>query len=716
VIEVDNAKTKDGRIVVRAILLPHSHWDREWYEPFAVFRDKLVVMLDGVLDGLANEPGFTHFHLDGQAIMLDDYLAVRPEREAEVRALVESGRLSVGPLYTLTDEFLVSGESIYRNLEWGMERARRWGAPSPIDGPWAGYMPDQFGHIGQFPQILQAFGIKHAVILRGVSASIGTSVFRWRAPNGSEVLTEYLIHGYYPGADIDDAATVEGRANELRAAIDLVASVSPRSTVLLPVGADHWAPVPGMFERAIESSALVDAEVEVSSLARFLSVAETPPDLTVWQGELRAASTWILLPNTVATRAHQKRRRGVLETRLERYAEPLAALVPGFEWPADSLERAWDLMLQNAGHDSAYGAGGDATARDVDARYDAVQQIVDPIISDAMARLAGQSELAGLLRFNPSPFRRHGVEGLSWTVDLPGDAARFDPQPVELEVSGTSLVLSNGASIRFTDEDDEGDLFTFSPAGVVLEPTVTSVGTVARVVFADVTIEVAATTAEGEDHVRLHLRIDNKKENHRLRMRVKLPDAPTGSVALAPFEVVDRELVGEGYESEVGSVTWPASGAVLAAGTALLGEGVFEYEVDGDELAVTLLRAVGEIAKPTVPTRPIWAGPSIEAPEGQCLGVSEVALGVRVECPVNELVATWEAFALPLLSVYAPGGGALSPDSLAHIEGPQVSSVRRVGPDTTVRVWNDDPTSPRVARVNGAEVHLGPAEIRQLTL
>ena len=83
--------------MVRVVLLPHSHWDREWYEPFAVFRDKLVVMLDGVLDGLANESGFNHFHLDGQAIMLDVYIAVRPERQAEVRALVESGRLSVGP-------------------------------------------------------------------------------------------------------------------------------------------------------------------------------------------------------------------------------------------------------------------------------------------------------------------------------------------------------------------------------------------------------------------------------------------------------------------------------------------------------------------------------------------------------------------------------------------------------------------------------------------
>ena len=106
----------------------------------------------------------------------------------------------------------------------------------------------------------------------------------------------------------------------------------------------------------------------------------------------------------------------------------------------------------------------------------------------------------------------------------------------------------------------------------------------------------------------------------------------------------------------------------------------------------------------------------MEAPEGQCLGVSEVALGVRVNCRVSDLVASWEAFALPLLSVHAPGGGTLAPGSLVEIEGAHLSSVRRVGPDTTVRLWNEDPTSPRDARVNGTVVHLGPAEIRQISL
>jgi hypothetical protein len=345
-----------------------------------------------------------------------------------------------------------------------------------------------------------------------------------------------------------------------------------------------------------------------------------------------------------------------------------------------------------------------------------VQQIIDPIITRGMQTLAKRSSIEGVLRFNPSPFRRQGVDGLSWSVDRPEDVARFEPRPVELSVSGHTITLPNGVAIRFTDEDDEGDLFTFSPAGEARSPAVKSDGATTRVTFLGVEIDVSASLADGEEHVRLHLRIENHRENHRLRLRVKLPSAPVGSAALAPFEIVHRELVGEGYESEVGSVTWPASGAVLAAGTALLGEGVFEYEVDGAELAVTLLRSAGQIAKPSVATRPIWAGPSIDAPEGQCLGVSEVEFGVRADCAVDELVPAWETFALPLLSVPTPGTGDSMPGTLASIEGAQLSSVRLIDGRTTVRVWNDDVTHSRLASIDGTEVTLGAAEIRQIAL
>ena len=149
--------------------------------------------------------------------MIEDYLVMRPERFEQVAEYVRTGRLSIGPFYTLTDEFLVSGESIIRNLEKGLAQAATFGVHTPVDGPWAGYMPDQFGHIGQFPQILQMFDIDRAVILRGAPASLDRSTFMWRSPDGSEVLTEYLIHGYFVGADIanicNEAAIHAARAS-----------------------------------------------------------------------------------------------------------------------------------------------------------------------------------------------------------------------------------------------------------------------------------------------------------------------------------------------------------------------------------------------------------------------------------------------------------------------------------------------------------------------
>ncbi len=123
---------------VQVVLVPHSHWDREWYEPFACFRLKLVSMIDLVLE-LLDEPGqLAHFHLYGQTVMVDDYLDLRPENRGVVEEHIRCGRLSFGPFYTLTDEFLVSGEGIIRNLEKGLDQAAALGLVQPVGGPWAG--------------------------------------------------------------------------------------------------------------------------------------------------------------------------------------------------------------------------------------------------------------------------------------------------------------------------------------------------------------------------------------------------------------------------------------------------------------------------------------------------------------------------------------------------------------------------------------------------
>ena len=225
---------------MKAMIVAHTHWDREWYEPFAVFQQRLVKLFDGLLELLPREPAFRHFHLDGQSAMIDDYLALRPEREPELRELFRTGRLSIGPWFTQMDEFLTSGESMIRNLEWGLARARSLGIEQPVGGPWAGYLPDQFGHIGQMPQLLRRAGIDRAVLWRGVPSAIDRATFTWRSPDGSDVLAEYYAYGYGLGERISEHLdSARSLAGEIQRVVGLAAPLADRETVIIPVGGDH---------------------------------------------------------------------------------------------------------------------------------------------------------------------------------------------------------------------------------------------------------------------------------------------------------------------------------------------------------------------------------------------------------------------------------------------------------------------------------------------
>src|SRR6185312_10099975 len=121
----------------------HTHWDREWYEPFQRFRMRLVELVDHVLELAESDPTFA-FTFDGQMAAIDDYLEIRPEAADRVRELVGRGQLAIGPWLILSDEFLCSGESLVRNLELGWRRAEHLGGVMAV-----GYLPDQFGHVAQ---------------------------------------------------------------------------------------------------------------------------------------------------------------------------------------------------------------------------------------------------------------------------------------------------------------------------------------------------------------------------------------------------------------------------------------------------------------------------------------------------------------------------------------------------------------------------------------
>ena len=207
----------------RIVIVPHTHWDREWYKSYQDFRLALVELIDNLLPLLEQDASYPHFMLDGQMAVVDDYLEVRPEAEERLRALAAAGRLSMGPWYILMDEFLASGETIVRNLQMGIERGAAFGGVMDV-----GYLPDMFGHIAQMPQILRLAGFDDAVVWRGVPSQVTRNAFVWEAPDGSAVRTEYLPVGYSNGAALpDDAkALVRRTADHLNEVGDLVTATS----------------------------------------------------------------------------------------------------------------------------------------------------------------------------------------------------------------------------------------------------------------------------------------------------------------------------------------------------------------------------------------------------------------------------------------------------------------------------------------------------------
>src|SRR5258708_6303193 len=159
---------------VQVGIVPHTHWDREWYAPFQVYRVELVHLVDELLELLESDAHYRRFLLDGQTVVLDDYLEVRPGAEAAIAKLVGDGRLQIGPWSVLMDEFMVSGETIVRDLQHGLARADELGRAMEV-----GYLPDMFGHIAQMPQLLRLAGLEHAVVWRGVPAAIDRTAFWW---------------------------------------------------------------------------------------------------------------------------------------------------------------------------------------------------------------------------------------------------------------------------------------------------------------------------------------------------------------------------------------------------------------------------------------------------------------------------------------------------------------------------------------------------------
>src|SRR4051794_9381910 len=364
-------------------IVPHTHWDREWYSPFQTFRVRLVRLLDDLLPLLERDLSYARFLLDGQTAVLDDYLEVRPEAAAALGRLAASQRLSIGPWMILMDEFMVSGETIVRDLQMGIHRATEFGGPMEV-----GYLPDMFGHVAQMPQILSAAGLDHAVVWRGVPSEVTQGAFWWDAPDGSRVRAEYLYGSYSNGRDLpDDAKQLIARARQYEAEIG--DARIPGSGLLLMNGTDHQMPQPWLGRIVAEANAVQDDyRFVVTSLPEYL--ADQPSEgLRTWTGELRSGARANVLMGVASNRVDIHQACAAAERAVERRAEPLAALLlPAVQYPGRLLDIAWRLLVLNSAHDSSCACSADEVVDAVMVRYEEARQVGDGLARDAVEHLA----------------------------------------------------------------------------------------------------------------------------------------------------------------------------------------------------------------------------------------------------------------------------------------------------------------------------------------
>jgi mannosylglycerate hydrolase len=395
----------------RVNIVPHTHWDREWYKPYPLFRMQLVELLDGLLPELEADSGYAHFQLDGQMAVVDDYLEVRPAERERLVGLNRSGRLSMGPWYTLPDEFLVSGETLVRDLRLGLRRAADFGGAMQV-----GYLPDMFGHVAQMPQILAGFGFGDAVVWRGVPLAVQAPAFWWEAPDGTTVRAEFLSDGYSNGARLPDhGKDLVDQVDEFRAAQGPLVG----DPVLWMNGTDHQLPQARLGRVVAEAAEAQDRyELVVTSLAEHLAGA--PRDgLPTWKGEMRSGARANLLMGVASCRIDVKQAAARAERWLERVAEPLAACwLPAEGWPGAFLDLAWQDVVRNAAHDSICGCSADEVNDAVLHRYAESTRVAEAIADRALVRVLATSGQDAVVA-NPTARPRSGMV----SAIVPGDVA-----------------------------------------------------------------------------------------------------------------------------------------------------------------------------------------------------------------------------------------------------------------------------------------------------
>ncbi len=419
-------------------VISNTHWDREWRFCFEETRLRLLEVLDKTIELFDKDPNFKHYHFDSQTLGLDDYLEIRPEKRKAIEKLVRSGKLLVGPWYSLPDEFSVLGESLARNLFMGHKVANSLGKVMKV-----GYNPFSFcGQVSQIAQLYNGFDIDTIIFYRGIGGEGNGKDFYLEAPDGSRVLNIRLTNRtrmnflIFVGAPLyfgklpDDSGKYhvneKGRISricndELEARDftmitedyvwredllkerfeDLFERMKVPATTKHLIGMDGYdSSAPSQFTSKIIRLAREKLGYKIihDSLPNTVAaIKKAVPRLPVIRKEMRFKGNTPI--GAITARYYLKQQNRESEFNLVKLSEPLCILAnkkTGHEYPSASFDMAWKALLANQSHDSIGGCSSDKVHLDMEQRFRKTTEIAKAWTKRACMSIAKNLDCSSL--------------------------------------------------------------------------------------------------------------------------------------------------------------------------------------------------------------------------------------------------------------------------------------------------------------------------------
>ncbi|SHJ86150.1 glycoside hydrolase family 38 N-terminal domain-containing protein [Paramaledivibacter caminithermalis] len=378
---------------MRFHIVSHTHWDREWYKTFEEYRVKLVRVMDDLMDLLESNKDYSSFMLDGQTIVLEDYLEIRPENRDRLSKLIQEKRIIVGPWYIQPDEFIPSGEALIRNLLIGIQIGEEFGPVMEI-----GYLPDSFGQSAFMPQIFSGFNMKDSIIWRGIAdEDIKEKEFWWKGLDGSRVLNHYLPLGYENAKwlCLKDDKNEEVINTNIKAQQPLTST----DQILMLCGYDQREPnpdLPEIIERLNKQYKEKGYEFIFSSLEEYVEAVRKAKDkFHEITGEFRKGKHMRVHASIGSTRLDIKRLNFDCQILYEKYVEPIGTLAHlwGFKYDNSMINQGWKYIIQNQAHDSIGNVCTDKTHDEMEIRYSKAKQIGETIMAYNLQEISSRMKL-----------------------------------------------------------------------------------------------------------------------------------------------------------------------------------------------------------------------------------------------------------------------------------------------------------------------------------